>query len=209
MRTKIAVTTVSGKVYYRLVNELKQRKMPFLSLIPGESIPSSALVVITTDEEKTHVDHPTVLTYDAETDPSVTIDEAIRIIQRKQGYKEVAIGVDPGKTFGIAVLADGKILKKEERLTIEMAIDTVLTEVKKNPAQVQKVRIGDGIPKLAQEIADRLDIALPENAKIEMVREAGTSTLRGKAFRRKMSDADSAARIAGKNGNPVPRRKSD
>ena len=209
MRTKIAVTTVSGKVYYRLVNELKQRKMPFLSLIPGESIPSSALVVITTDEEKTQVDHPTVLTYDAETDPSVTIDEAIRIIQRKQGYKEVAIGVDPGKTFGIAVLADGKILKKEERLTIEMAIDTVLTEVKKNPAQVQKVRIGDGIPKLAQEIADRLDIALPENAKIEMVREAGTSTLRGKAFRRKMSDADSAARIAGKNGNPVPRRKSD
>jgi hypothetical protein len=207
MRPKIAVTTVSGKAYYRLVNELKKRKLPFLSLIPGESIPPSIRVAITTDKEKTAVDHPTVLIYDEETDPAKTIDEAVRVIQEKKVYGEVAVGVDPGKTFGIAVLGDGNVLKREEKPTLEMAIDTILTELKRNPAQVRKVKIGDGIPELAEEIANRLRIALPESTRIEKVSEKGTSTIRGKGFRRKMSDADSAVRIARKNSNVQPRRK--
>ena len=207
METEIAVATVSGKAYYRLVNELKERKLAFLSLIPGESIPSSVKAAITTDGERTLVDHPTVLVYDPETDPSETIDEAVRVIQKKKVYEEVAIGVDPGKTFGIAVLGDGKVLKREEKATLEMAIDTVLTELKKNPAKVQKVKIGDGMPELSEEIASRLNIALPNVAKIEIVSEEGTSTLRGKGFRRKMSDADSAVRIARKNSSVQPGRK--
>ncbi len=156
MTTEIAVATVSGKAYYRLVNELKGRKLAFLSLIPGDSIPSSIKAAITTDEERTLVDYPTVLVYDPETDPSETIDEAVRVIQKKKVYEEVAIGVDPGKTFGIAVLGDGKVLKSEEKTTLEMAIDSVLTELKKNPAKVQRVKIGDGMPELAEEIASRL-----------------------------------------------------
>jgi hypothetical protein len=201
MRSKIAVTTVSGKAYYRLVNELKQRKMPFLSLIPGESISPSIEVVITTDKEKPQVDHPNILIYNAEADPSHTVDEAVRLIQRKETYEEVVIGVDPGKTFGIAVLGDGKVLRKEEGLTLEMTVDAILTELKKNPAQVQKIRIGKGIPELAEEIAGRLSIAMPDEARIEMVSEAGTSSLRGKGFRKKISDADSAMIIAEKRGN--------
>ena len=206
MTTEIAVATVSGKAYYRLVNELKRRRLPFLSRIPGDSIPASIKVTITTDKEKTLVDHPTVLIYDGETDPSQTIDEAVRVIQKKKVYEEVAIGVDPGKTFGIAVLGDGKVLKSEEKATLEMAIDSVLTELKKNPAKVQRVKIGDGMPELAEEIASRLNIALHDVVKVEIVSEAGTSTLRGKGFRRKISDADSAVRIASKNSNGQPRR---
>ncbi|MCW4019990.1 MAG: hypothetical protein NWF14_01995 [Candidatus Bathyarchaeota archaeon] len=207
MRPKIAVTTVSGRAYYRLVNELKQRMISFLSLIPGESIPSSVEVVITTAEEKPSVDHPTVLVYDAGADPSGTIDEALRIIQSKEAYGELAIGVDPGKTFGIAVLGDGKVLRKEERLPLEMAVDNILSEMKKNPAKVRKVKIGNGIPELAEEIASRLSPALPDDVAIEMVSEEGTSSLRGKGFRKKMSDADSAIKIAKKMGEVLPRRK--
>jgi len=208
MKSKIAVATVLGKAYYRLVNELKQRNVSFLSLIPGESIPPSIKVVITTDGEKVQVDYPTILVYDAEADPSPTINEAIRLAQSKEIYGEVSIGVDPGKTFGIAVLGDGKIIKKEEGLTLEMAVDTILTELKQNPAKAQKVKIGTGIPESAEEVASRLKIALPENARIEMVNEAGTSTFRGKGFRKKMSDADSAIHIAIKNSNLQSRRKA-
>jgi len=207
MRSKIAVATVSGKAYYLLVNELKQRKLPFLSLIPGESIPPSIKVVITTDKEKPLVDHPNILVYDVNTDPSDTIDEAIRKIQSKEAYEEVTIGVDPGKTFGVAVLGDGKVLKKGEGLTLEIAVGTILTELKKNPARVQKVRIGNGIPELAEEIASRLNVALPENASIEMVSEARTSTFRDKSFRKKISDANSAINIAEKRGNMHSGRK--
>jgi len=201
MRSRIAVATVSGKAYYLLVKELKQRDLPFLSLIPGESIPPSIKVVITTDKEKHSIEHGTILVYNVEDDPSRIIDEAIRIVQNKEVYEEVAIGVDPGKTFGIAVLGDGKVLKKKEGLTLEMAVDTILTELKKNPAKIQKVKIGNGIPELAEEVSSRLKIALPDNATIEIVSEAGTSSLRGNGFRKKISDADSAIEIAKKRGN--------
>jgi hypothetical protein len=201
MKTEIAVTTLSGKAYYRLVSELKQRNIPFLSLIPGESIPTSIRVVITTDKEKPLVKHPSILIYDAEASPSLKIDQTIRLIQKKETYEEVIIGIDPGKTFGIAVLGDGKVLRKKEGLTLEMTVDAVLTELKRNSAHVQKVRIGKGIPKLAEEIAGRLSIAFPDGLRIEMVSEAGTTTLRGKGFRKKISDADSAVIIAEKRGN--------
>mgnify|MGYP001064100312 CR=1 FL=1 len=205
MKSKIAVSTVSGKAYYRLVNELKQRTLPFISLIPGEPIPPSIKVVITTDKEKKSVGHPTVLVYDAEAEPSGTIDEAVRIIQSKEAYGELTIGVDPGKTFGIAVLGDGSILKKDEGLTLEMAIDTILTALKRNPAKDQRIKIGKGVPELAEEIRGRLNRVLPQNVSIETVTEAGTSTLRGKGFRKKMSDADSALNIARKNRATQPR----
>jgi len=207
MKLKIALQTVSGKAYYLLVKELHRRKLPFLSLVPGKPAPSSIQVVITTKEERRMVDHPTVLVYNPEEDPSAVIDEAYRIIQNKESYAEVTVGIDPGKTFGVAVLADGKVLRKEQGLTMEMTVNTVLEELEKNPARTQKVKIGDGVPELASEITRRLHIALPKNVTIQIVSEAGTSVLRSKGRPRKISDADSAVEIAKKNGASHTRGK--
>jgi len=198
MRSKIAVATVSGRAYYWLVNELNRRKIPFLSLVPGESIPPSIKVVITTENERKLIDHPSVLLYNPEKEPSAIIDEAVRIIQDKKIYEELVIGVDPGKTFGIAVLGDGNILEKKEQLTLEMAIDSVLTAINRHPARTRKIKIGDGMPEVAEEIASRLEISVPEDTTIEIVSEAGTSNMRGEGSRKKISDADAAVNIARK-----------
>ena len=200
VRARIAVATVSGKAYYKLVNELKSRNIPFLSLVPGEPIPQSIGVVLTTDSEKSLINHQKVLVYNIEEDPSNVINEALRIITSKNLYEELIIGVDPGKTFGVAVLADGKILRREEFSSIEKAIDMIFVELKNNPSKIQKIRIGKGVPDLAEEIARRLESSLPENIVIETVDEAGTSTLKNMGFKRKLSDADSAIKIASKKG---------
>ena len=196
MKSEIAVATVSGKAYYWLVNELNKRKISFLSLIPGETIPPSIKVVITTKDEKRLVDHSSVLIYNPDEDPSTIIDEAIRIIQNKKAYEELIIGVDPGKTFGVAILGDENVLEKKERLTREMAIDMILTAIKRYPARTRKIKIGDGMPEIAEEVASRLKIAVPEDTSIEIVSEAGTSNIRGEVSRKKISDADAAVNIA-------------
>ncbi|MEM3041561.1 MAG: hypothetical protein QXG97_06020, partial [Nitrososphaerota archaeon] len=69
MKEKIAVATVSGKAYYRLVKELKERNLLFLSLVPGEPVSSSINVVITTEKERNLINHPNILTYNAEDNP--------------------------------------------------------------------------------------------------------------------------------------------
>ncbi|MEM2341210.1 MAG: hypothetical protein QXX94_00965 [Candidatus Bathyarchaeia archaeon] len=208
-RPKIAVATVSGKAYYKLVNELKSKGISFISLVPGEPIPQSIEVVLTTDSEKSLINHQQIITYDPETDPSNIVNNALRIIMSKNFYEELIIGVDPGKTFGIAVLADGKILRREEFSNIEEAIDTVFVELKRTPSKTQIIRIGKGVSNLAEEFTRRLEKSLPENVVIEMVDETGTSTLKNAGFKRKISDADSAIKIASKKGEVRLRSVAD
>jgi len=200
MKEKIAVATVSGKAYYRLVNELKQRDLLFLSLVPGEPVSSSIKVIITTEKEKPLMNHPNILTYDAEAEPSDIVDEALRLARSGELYEELTVGVDPGKTFGIAILGDRNIIRRDDGLSLEKTLETILTELKKNPAKTQRVKIGSGIPELAEELSRRLRIALPSNVAIETVSEAGTSFLKDRDIRRKLSDADSAVNIATKKG---------
>ncbi len=199
-RAGIAVVTVSGRAYYRLVNELKNRKIPFLSLVPGEPIPPSIKVVVTTREEKALINHPQILVYEDEADPSNIVSEALRVMMNKDVYEELVIGVDPGKIFGVAVLADGKVIRREEISSMEKTMDFILTELKRNPSKNRKIRIGRGVPNLAEEIARRLETAISKGVIIEMVDEKGTSTLKNNGFRRKLSDADSAVKIASKKG---------
>ncbi|MCS7120082.1 MAG: hypothetical protein RMJ07_03065 [Nitrososphaerota archaeon] len=196
MRANIAVVTVSGKAYYRIVSQLKDRNIPFLSLIPGEVIPRYIKVIITTYEERGQIEHPNILVYNCDEDPSSIIEEAIRIAQNKERYCEVVIGVDPGKTFGLAVLGDGKVLSKFEGLSLEKSVDMVITELKNKPAKSQKIKVGDGVPELAKEIVRRLKMALPENVTIDIVTEAWTSKHKSGDSRKKVSDADSAVKIA-------------
>ena len=49
MIEKVAIATVQGKTYYLIVNKLKEQNVPFISLVPGESVPAKILMVITTE----------------------------------------------------------------------------------------------------------------------------------------------------------------
>lgn len=81
-------------------------------------------------------------------------------------------------------------------------------EIKKNPAQRRHVKVGNGIPELAEEITSRLNTALPDDVSIELVSEVGTSILKSDGSKRKATDADSAIEIARKNGQIKTRRKN-
>lgn len=200
MRTKIAVATVSGRAYYKLVKELKQRGLLFLSMVPGESIPSTVKVVIATEKERPQIKHPNVVVFNEDDDPKTAVSEAYRIASGKEIHQEVTIGVDPGKTFGIAILCDRNISRKEEGSSLEETIDTVLSALKENPANLQIIRIGDGVPKLAEELLQRLRRVLPDEVEVEIVSERGTSHSGNDSRGRKLSDADSAMMIAQRTG---------
>jgi len=200
MKAKIAVATVSGKAYFRLVKELKEQGLLFLSLVPGETIPSTVKVVITTEREKSKVVHPNIIVYDEEDDPKKAIQGVLSSAHEKDAHRSLIVGVDPGKTFGVAVLCDQNLLTTRQEISLEDTVDTILSVVKENPAPVQIVKIGNGVPELANELAGRLRKALPSNVKVEIVSEERTSLPRERRKGERLSDADSAARIAQKRG---------
>lgn len=213
MKEKIAVATVSGKAYYLIVNELKRRNTPFLSIIPTEPIPVEVKVVITTKEERHKVRHEKILVYQEGVEPEALVNEALLIIQGKEYYEKIVIGVDPGEVFGLAVLADGKVIETENCFSVEETLDkieNILRNLRADPLTVISVKIGDGVPLFKEKLLRVLDSALPSNVMLETVSEAGTDRYLNEAeHRRGLRDIISAIRIAGRNGHKFIRSKTN
>jgi len=207
MKAEIALATVSGKAYYKLVKELKGRNLPFLSLTPRDHIPLDIKIVITTQEERHFIKHPDILVFKDESDAAAIVDEAIRVAQGKRNYDRVVIGVDPGKTFGVAVLADGNILETYTCSDLEETKSTILKALDRAPATMTTIKIGNGAPLYAKELLYLLDEAIPKGVVIETVSEAGTSRfVKGTIHRRGAKDLMSAMKIAERKGQVFPRR---
>ena len=213
MRAKIAVVTVSGKAYYLIVDELKKKNAPFISLTPNDPVPIEIKVVITTKKEQHLISHEKILVYDDEVEPEALINEALQIVHGKEFYEKIVIGVDPGEVFGLAVLADGKVIETENCFSAEETLNkikSILKSLEKTPVNSLWVKVGDGVPAYKERLLGVLDDALPSNVILESVGEAGTDRyLNENEHRRGLRDIVSAIRIAGRNGRAFPRRKTN
>jgi len=206
MKEKVAVVTVSGKAYYLLVEELKERKVEFVSLKPGEQVPPDVDVVITTPQERPLVKHLMVAVLGEDDDPTLVVDEALRLSRGKSVYEKVLIGLDPGKVLGIALLVDGELVDTRICQTPKHALDTIAKIIQRFPANSKIVRVGSGVMPYAQELVKGLDKILPPDVTIELVPESGTSQVTPKEAKRSGGkDAASAARIAERSGYAVDR----
>ena len=213
MKAKIAVMTVCGKDYYLVVNELKRRNTPFLSLTPYEPVPIGIEVVITTEKEKPLVKHQRILAFQEGTRPETLVNEALRIIQGKSSFEKITIGVDPGEVFGLAVLADGKVVETANCFSLEETSNKIVSIVRDfggTAVESISVKIGDGVPRCTENLLRILDEALPVSVSLESVSEAGTSrSLNESKHRRGLRDIVSAMQIAGRTGYRLQRRRTD
>jgi len=207
MEAKIAIATVSGKAYYLLVNELKERGISFLSLTPYDNVPLNVHVVITTEKERALIKHPTVLIYKEDTNPSTVVEEALKLIGGKKTFETVVVGVDPGKTFGIALLSDGNVIETLTCSSLEETINAVSEILSKQKAAVRVVKVGNWTPSYTAELLPLLDDALPPDVSIEIVREAGTSRFGGQmVHKRGLRHTMAAVKIAERRGQVYQRK---
>jgi hypothetical protein len=208
MTAEVAVATVQGKAYFLIVNKLKERDIPFLNLIPGEAVPTDIKVVITTEQEKHLINHERILVYDSETAPDAAANEIRKILQGKEAYEKIVVGIDPGEVFGLAVIADGKINETANCFSVPEAlakVKGVLRDVDFASTAVT-IKVGNGVPTY-KELIEEFDRGLPTKVALEVVSEAGTNRpLHHNKHRRGLRDIASAIRIAGRAGHIYPRR---
>lgn len=211
MKAKIAVATVSGKAYYLIVNELKNMDVPFISLTPYEPIPIEVKVVITTEKELSLINHEKVLVFKDGMDPQALINQALQYVEGKSSYEKIVIGVDPGEVLGLAVLADGKVVKTGNCFSIKETlneIENILKNLQDVKASFIAVKVGDGIPEYKEKLLNALDQMLPSNIVLESVSEAGTNRhISESKHRRGLRDIGSAIKIARRNGSRFARRE--
>ncbi|MEM2103490.1 MAG: hypothetical protein QW717_01190 [Candidatus Bathyarchaeia archaeon] len=212
MKAKIALATVSGKAYYLIVNELKRRDVPFVSLTPYDHVPIDIKVVITTEKERPLISHNNIITFREGTDPQALVNQALRQIEGKNSYNKIVIGVDPGEILGLAVLADGKIIKTENCFSINETIaeiENIVKNLEDSETLKITVKVGDGVPEYKEKLLNALDERLSSNIEFESVSEAGTDRYISEAkHRRGLRDIVSAIKIARRNGQKFVRKIS-
>jgi hypothetical protein len=210
MKVKVAVATVQGKAYFYIVNELRQRKISFFSLIPGQTIPVGVKVLITTEKERHLINHDKILIYNMslEADTEYLGSEVVRILQDKEAYENIIIGIDPGEVFGLAVIADGIVIHTDNCFSIKEVQNEIKNVLKVIDITLSAitVKIGSGVP-IYKELLEKLDSTLPDSVILEVVGEQGTNRNISSGRRRGLRDIVSAIRISGRTSNIYHRSK--
>jgi hypothetical protein len=213
MKARIAVATVSGKAYYLIVDRLKERNLPFLSVIPNEPIPTEIKVVITTEKEVPQVQHEKTLAYEEGMDLETLINEAVHIAEGREHFQRIVVGVDPGEVLGLAVLADGRVIETANCFSLIETVEKIRSVIRGlGAADIPSivVKIGDGVPTIKESLLRALDNELPPKVNLESVSEAGTNRFMTKTkHRRGLRDIVSAIRIAGRSGQVYARGKTE
>jgi len=209
MDGQIAIATLSGRAYYGLISELKKRHLPFLSFTPTDHIPPQVKIVITTAKEKRQVKHPNVLVYNVKESPAKIIDKALQVAYGKGVCRKTVVGVDPGKTFGVAIICDDLVLKTLVCHSVKDAVSNIVNTFSEVRADEKIVRIGDGAEPYRRILIGALDKELPPNVELETVSERGTTRVAKTLtpHRRGLLDVASAVEIALRSGCRMLRRR--
>ena len=210
MKEKVAVATVQGKVYFLIVNQLREQNIPFLSLVPGQSVPAKMTLVITTEQEKHLVNHEKILVFQGDDELDSLVDQVKKLLLGKDAFSKIVFGVDPGVAIGLVAVADGKVIEEGNCFSSKEVIDSILKVLRNVNFEVTivSVKIGNGVP-VYKELLKDLDDALPPQVALIVVGEAGTNKpLKENKRSRGVRHISSATRIAGRTGNIIPRRKT-
>ncbi|WP_455392516.1 hypothetical protein [[Eubacterium] cellulosolvens] len=190
----IGVMTEDFSIYYDLVKVLKERKIPFISLSPDDAIPANVGVIFTTNEEQSKIWYEPKLAVTEGDDISLMIDKALKIMEGKERFGKLIIGIDPGKRPGLAVLGDGDVLEVYQVDAPEKVVSIIKRVLRTYPDQEALIRIGDGAPTHRNRIINGLfNLGVP----MEMVDESNTTQ------KTVQPDIKAAIDIALCNGIPI------
>jgi len=179
-----------------MLQYLRNQRLKFVCLIPGEAVPADVGAVITTEKERHKIPFDRVV---LESDPASAIAHAKTLLSSESPVRELVIGIDPGVRPGVAVLGDGIVLTKHLADSPEAVGPLIDDVVKGHPDASVIVRIGHGDRTNRNRIFNTL---WDEGHKLEIVDERNTTT------RSHTPDEDAAVEIAMTPGYR-PRKRQD
>lgn len=184
MRKVLGVLTQDFRLYHDLVSALKARDISFVSLSFSRRIPETVGVVLTSLAEAPSIRFANVVIV---SDIPTAIAKALQMLKGKTRWREILIGIDPGREPGVAVLGDGEVIDTRLAESPEAVAFHVRQALLTFPADQVRVRVGHGDPTNRNRILNSLGT---ERLRVEIVDEAGTTR------RTAQPDVDAAIDIA-------------
>ncbi|MGC9146135.1 MAG: hypothetical protein ACP5GS_08540 [Nitrososphaeria archaeon] len=192
MRLKKAyISTVNGKAFYYYLKLLRSVGIPFKITLPGNGEKIDG-VAFTTKKEAGNNLKEKVLFEDMTFDKTV---DTIRVIKALGRFRNVNLGIDPGKATGVALTLDNYPLIVNVYYDLEDIVNFIVKVM--NEFKSITIKVGDGNSEVASRILDGISRIIRKGDVLMVVSERRT-TPKGKATYRK--DMSAAVKIASREG---------
>jgi hypothetical protein len=191
-RRTVALVTRDPALYADLAGALRERRISTLSLLPGDRIPSSVAVVLTSPEEAITISFPRVIPVSTNSDRSA-LWAAVEGARAGVPTEELVVGIDPGPRPGYAVLSGEASLIKGNLESPESVAMFGRQLQRRFPGATVVFRVGSGDRTARDRI---LQMLWALRRPVELVDESGT-TARGRSRPRDPASAEQIARSRG------------
>ena len=178
-----------------MLSRLRNTDLRFTSVNLSDVTERCDLIVTTRAELKGFEDKAVAIE-DLDDDPLIMKGQILSRLKKKKN-RDLLIGIDPGSRIGLAIYYGDSELARLIFNSIDDLRKFVAKTVRKIPNSGVVVKIGDGSPRLARSIAERVTEEV-SGARIEIVDERGTSSR--PAGGRLKRDQNAAAKIAFRKG---------
>ncbi|MEM1532440.1 MAG: hypothetical protein QXE63_06535 [Zestosphaera sp.] len=108
-----------------------------------------------------------------ESNPTKSLEEAILASKGRSKYKEVAIGIDPGRLFTAAAVTDGELASWLRTDNLSELVEYVNKVIESTPSVNYRIRVGCNA--LGLKIAKVLKDSVKSRAVVELVSEKHSS----------------------------------
>jgi hypothetical protein len=191
----VALVTRDPALYSELAGFLRERRLPSVSLLPGQRIPERVAVVLTSPAEAAEISHPRVLVVAEDGDRRALGAAVEHALEASPHDGEIVVGIDPGPRPGYAVFAGPKCIGEGVLDTPEAAGVFAGQLRHRFPSRRVVFRVGTGDPPSRNRI---VNVLLAHQRSVELVDEQGT-TPRGHRRPRDAAAARSIARGLGRS----------
>ena len=141
-------------------------------------ISNSNLLIITTRRERLQIAGNVVCLEDLGDDPALAKQKLLAILYPLKESDWFVVGIDPGERTGLAAFMNQVEVESAVFRSIEETLLRVQALLDNAPNIRKMVKIGAGIPKLADKLAAGLGSKYdPKKVRIQLVDERGTSSL--------------------------------
>lgn len=188
----IGLLTSDFSLYHDLINILKRREIPFISLNFKDKIPSDVDIIITSEEDADEIDFDKKIVCRKGCNLEMLIDKAEMMCYGED--IKIVFGIDPGDNIGIAIFGNEKFIRSFVAKSPELASEFIKEYIREMDANDVVVRIGNGARLVRNRI---INFLVDEDLKLEIVDESTISCMD--------DDALDAFKIAMAKGNEIKR----
>lgn len=178
---------------------LRERRLPSVSLFPGQRIPERAAVVLTTPAEAAQISHTRVLAVTEDGDRPSLWAAVLHALRVHDSHGGLVVGLDPGPRPGYAVLSGGICIAEGVLETPGDGAEFANHLRRRFASRSILFRVGSGDPPSRNRLVNDL---LASSRSVQLVDEQGT-TPHGS---RRPRDMVAARRIAETPGRPIRER---